>query len=171
MQHPDTEDGTSGFAARLLFGLVSRVRRRLGGAEGAVLQITALTRKTAIIEIFRNHWADEVGTRLSLVELIAAWKEVGLRADDLAAGLNEMLEDGSLQLHPNHYKPAVTLTQSGKDWLNGVGVDPRLLAEENRTLALLRERNKKQMPEEIEPGEMPHWRIVDRRIRVEVEQE
>jgi hypothetical protein len=171
MQNSDLEPGPSGYAARLLLGLISRVHRRLtAGGQGA-LPITALTRKTAIIEIFRSHWADEVGTRLSLIELMSAWNDVGLRADDLALGLNEMLEDGSLTLDPNYFKPAVTLTRKGKDWLDGVDVDPKVLAEQKQLLALVRERRRTQVPEETKPGEIPHWRIVDRRIRIDTDQE
>lgn len=170
-QNADLEPNTSGFAARLLLGLITRVRRRLatGAAEGSGLPITALTRKTAVLEIFRGYWADEVGNRLSLVELMAAWTEVGLRADDLALGLNEMLDDGSLVLDPNYSKPALTLARSGKDWLNGIGVEPKVLAEQKRILALVQERRRTQVPEVVEPGQMPHWRIVDRRVTMTID--
>src|ERR1700757_3615782 len=98
------------------------------------IDITALTRKTAIIELFRQCHADQEGASVLLTVLMVAWTDLGLRADDLSTGLNEMLEEGTLSLNADAKNPAVVLSPSGKAWLDGVGVDQRQKQEQERIL-------------------------------------
>lgn len=123
------------------------------------LTITALTRKTAILEIFSRCEQDQIGSSMLLTELMQAWPETGLRADDLAACLNEMLAEGSLRLDFRHYDSAVFLTESGKAWLDGIGVETALLAEQQRILAALHQRSKNPPP----PNPEQEWPTIDRR--------
>lgn len=131
------------------------------------LAITALTRKTAIIGLFRQCHADQVGSSVLLSVLMVAWTGLGLRGEDLSTGLNEMLEEGSLGLNPDHRQPAVMLTASGKAWLDGEGVDPRLLQEQERILRSVHQRAAGRPPEAAQPGREPRWRVVDRRVQLD----
>ncbi|MDR3418888.1 MAG: hypothetical protein P4L83_22160 [Nevskia sp.] len=128
------------------------------------MTITSITRKTAILEIFRQCHADKVGSPVLLNVLMVAWTQLGLRGDDLSNGLNEMLEDGSLMLDPDHRNPSVTLTATGKSWLDGVDVDPQVHAEQERILREARQRVENKPPEQ--KGGQQRWHIVDRRVRL-----
>lgn len=130
------------------------------------LAITALTRKTAIIELFRQCRADREGAPVLLTVLMVAWTDLGLRGEDLSTGLNEMLEEGSLNLNPDHKNPAVVLSASGKAWLDGVGVDPKLKQEQERILRSVKQRASSRAQEPSAPGREPRWRVVDRRVQL-----
>jgi hypothetical protein len=131
------------------------------------LEITALTRKTAIMEIVRQCRAGEVGSPVLLTVLMVAWTQLGLRDNDLSTGLNEMLDDGSLALDQDHNNPSVALTAAGKAWLDGTGVDPRLRAEQERILRTVRQRMESRPQEKLAPGQEPRWRIIDRRVSLD----
>jgi hypothetical protein len=129
------------------------------------LEITPLTRKTAIMDIVRQCRADQVGSPVLLSVLMVAWTQLGLRDNDLSNGLNEMLEDGSLSLNPDHLNPAVALTDSGKAWLDQL--DPRVRLEQERILRTVRQRMDSRPAEKLAPGQEPRWRIIDRRLRLD----
>lgn len=131
------------------------------------LEITALTRKTAIMEIVRQCRAGEVGSPVLLTVLMVAWTQLGLRDSDLSTGLNEMLDDGSLVLDQDQQNPSVALTAAGKAWADGVGVDPRARAEQERILRAARQRTDNKPPEKLAPGQEPRWRIIDRRVSLD----
>jgi len=124
------------------------------------LAITAATRKTAIFHLIRQCHADQVGAPVLLTVLMVAWTQLGLRGNDLSTGLNEMLDDGSLSLNPDHKNPAVALTANGKAWMQGHDADPQLRMEQERILRLVRQR-----AEALAPGQVPRWQVVDRRLR------
>jgi hypothetical protein len=127
--------------------------------------ITALTRKVAILDLFRQCHADRAGAPVLLTVLMVAWNENGLRADDLSNGLNEMLEDGSLGLDPDPKTPSVSLTPAGKSWADQL--DPQLRQEQERILRSVRLRVANRPPEKLAPGQEPRWRIVDRRVHLD----
>ncbi len=129
------------------------------------LAITALTRKTAILELFRQCRADQPGVAVLLTVLMAAWTQNGLRGEDLSTGLNEMLEDGSLALNPDPRNPTVALTTPGKAWIERL--DPHVRLEQERILRSLRQRVEGKPPEKLAPGQEPRWRIVDRRLQLD----
>jgi hypothetical protein len=129
------------------------------------LAITALTRKTAILQLIRQCHAERPGTPVLLTVLMVAWTQMGLRGDDLSTGLNEMLEDGSLGLDPDHKNPSVAVTERGKAWMDGVGADPQLRMEQERILRSVRQRAENRAPQAVAPGQVPRWQIVDRRVR------
>lgn len=131
------------------------------------LAITALTRKTAILHLIRQCRADQVGAPVLLTVLMVAWTQMGLRGDDLSTGLNEMLEDGSLALDPDHKSPSVSLTAEGKVWMDGVGMDPQQRLEQDRILHAVKRRAEANPPPAPAPGQVPRWQIVDRRVRFE----
>ncbi len=126
------------------------------------LVVTALTRKVAILELFRGCHADRAGAPVLLTVLMVAWNESGLRADDLSNGLNEMLEDGSLGLDSDPKHPSVALTAEGRAWAEQL--DPQIRQEQERILRSLRLRAANKPPEKLAPGQEPRWRIVDRRV-------
>ena len=130
------------------------------------LAITALTRKTAIIGLFRQCRADEEGASVLLSVLMVAWTQLGLRGDDLSTGLNEMLDEGSLTLNPDPRNPAAVLSARGKAWLDGVGVDPRARQEQERILRSVQQRAAGRPPETVQPGREPRWLVVDRRVQL-----
>jgi hypothetical protein len=129
------------------------------------IAITALTRKTAIMRLFRHCGAGREGAPVLLTVLMTAWTQLGLRGEDLSTGLNEMLEDASLALSMDPKNPSVSLTAAGKAWFDGVGVDPRQRLEQERILAEVQQRAGKRPPEI--PGQEPRWRIVDRRLQLD----
>jgi hypothetical protein len=129
------------------------------------LTITALTRKLAITELFRQCRADEVGDPVLLTVLMVAWTDSGLRGDDLSTGLNEMLEDGSLSLHADPKNPSVAFTADGKAWLEQL--DPQVKLEQERVLRTVRQRAQNKPPEKLAPGQEPRWRINDRRLHLD----
>jgi hypothetical protein len=129
------------------------------------LAITALTRKTAILHLIRQCHAEQPGTPVLLTVLMVAWTQLGLRGDDLSTGLNEMLEDGSLRLDPDHKNPSVALSESGKAWMDGPGANPQLRMEQERILRSVRQRADGLPPQAAAPGQVPRWQIVDRRVR------
>ena len=129
------------------------------------IAITALTRKTAIMRLFRQCRADQAGSQVLLTVLMTAWTQLGLRGEDLSTGLNEMLEDGSLSLNTDPRSPAVALTASGKAWLDGVGVNPQQMLEQERILREVQQRASQRLPDK--PGQEPRWRIVDRRVQLD----
>jgi hypothetical protein len=131
------------------------------------LEITALTRKTAIMEIIRQCHADKVGSPVLLTVMMVAWTQLGLRDNDLSNGLNEMLDEGSLALDTDPHNPAVALTEAGKAWLDGIGVDPRAKLEQERILRTVRQRLESRPQETLAPGQEPRWRIIDRRLRLD----
>ena len=131
------------------------------------LEITALTRKTAILEIVRQCHADKVGAPVLLTVLMVAWAQTGLRDSDLSNGLNELLDDGSLALDQDPQNPSVALTAAGKTWLEGEGVDPRERLEQERILRAARQRVEDKPQEKLAPGQEPRWRIIDRRIQLD----
>lgn len=131
------------------------------------LEITALTRKTAIMEIVRQCHADQVGAPVLLTVLMVAWSQQGLRDSDLSTGLNEMLDDGSFSLNQDPQNPSVALTAAGKAWLDGAGVDPRERLEQERILRAVRQRVQDKPQERLVPGQEPRWHIIDRRLRLE----
>lgn len=131
------------------------------------LVITAVTRKTAILELFRQCHADQAGAPVLLTVLMVAWTQMGLRGDDLSTGLNEMLGEGSLVLNPDVRQPSVSLSKSGKAWLDGVGVDPKVKLEQERILRTVQQRAQGRPPEKLAPGQEPRWRIIDRRVELE----
>ena len=130
------------------------------------LAITALTRKTAILQLIRQCHADSPGVPVLLTVLMVGWTQMGLRGDDLSTGLNEMLEDGSLALDPEHKNPSVSLTERGKAWTEGAGRDPQLHLEQERILRSVKLRTEGR-PQPATPGQVPRWQIVDRRVRFE----
>lgn len=171
MNQPAHPLAVTNYAVRMLLGLISRLHRRGAGldqpgTDPAALPVTALTRKTAITEIFRQSHADPPHAQMLLTELMAAWPQTGLRAADLAAGLNEMLEEDSLRL-ARHHPAAVALSESGRRWLDGADVDPRSHAEQLAILRAARQRQEDQPPEDAEPGHVPQWRVVDRRVSID----
>jgi len=129
------------------------------------LAVTALTRKLAILDLFRQCHADRAGAPVLLTVLMVAWTENGLRADDLSTGLNEMLEDGSLGLNSDPKHPSVALTPDGKSWAEQL--DPTLRQEQERILRSIRLRVANKPPEKLAPGQEPRWRIVDRRLHLD----
>jgi hypothetical protein len=131
------------------------------------LEITALTRKTAILEIVRQCHADKVGAPVLLTVLMVAWAQTGLRDGDLSNGLNELLDDGSLTLDQDPQNPSVALTAAGKTWLEGEGIDPRERLEQERILRAARQRVEDKPQEKLAPGQEPRWRIIDRRIQLD----
>jgi hypothetical protein len=134
---------------------------------GMNLEITALTRKTAILEIVRQCHADQVGAPVLLTVLMVAWAQTGLRDSDLSTGLNELLDDGSFSLNQDPHNPSVALTAAGKAWIEGVGVDPRERLEQERILRAARQRADNKPPEKLAPGQEPRWRIIDRRLQLD----
>jgi hypothetical protein len=129
------------------------------------IAITALTRKTAIIRLFRHCGATREGSPVLLTVLMTAWTQLGLRGEDLSTGLNEMLEDSSLALSTDPKSPSVSMTAAGKAWFDGIGVDPRLRLEQERILAEVQKRAEGRPPEHA--GQEPRWRIVDRRVQLD----
>ena len=129
------------------------------------LAITALTRKIAILELFRQCRADRPGAPVLLTVLMTAWTESGLRGEDLSTGLNEMLEDGSAGLNPDPKNPSVALTAAGKAWIEQL--DPHVKMDQDRILRSLRQRVEGKLPEKLAPGQEPRWRIVDRRLQLD----
>jgi hypothetical protein len=127
--------------------------------------ITSITRKVAIVDLFRQCHADQPGDPVLLTVLMVAWTDSGLRGDDLSTGLNEMLEDGSLNLNPDPKNPSVALTAEGRDWINQL--DPRAKQEQDRVLQSVRQRVQNRPPEKLAPGQEPRWRIIDRRLKIE----
>lgn len=131
------------------------------------LEITALTRKTAVMEIVRQCRADQVGSPVLLTVLMVAWTQLGLRENDLSTGLNEMLDDGSLSLNQDHQNPSVALTDAGKAWLDGIGIDVRARMEQERILRTAQQRTQNRPQEKLAPGQEPRWRIIDRRVQLD----
>ncbi len=129
-------------------------------------EITAATRKTAIFHVMRQCHADQVGQPVLLTVLMVGWTQLGLRGDDLSDGLNELLDDGSLGLNADPRSPAVLLTATGKAWMDGRGVDPHLRMEQDRILRSLQQRVGAAPQQELAPGQVPRWQIVDRRLRL-----
>lgn len=129
------------------------------------LAITALTRKIAIANLFRQCHADRPGAPVLLTVLMVAWTDQGLRGDDLSTGLNEMLEDGSLNLNADPKNPSVAFTAAGKDWVERL--DPQVKLEQERILSVARQRSQNKPAEKLAPGQEPRWRIVDRRIQLD----
>jgi hypothetical protein len=129
------------------------------------IAITALTRKTAIVELFRQCHADRVGAPLLLSVLMEGWTENGLRGDDLSTGLNEMLEDGSLSLDADPQNASVALTKEGQAWLGGL--DAQLRQEQEQILRTVRQRAENRPSDKLAPGQEPRWRMVDRRLHLE----
>lgn len=129
------------------------------------LNITALTRKVAITDLFRQCHADRAGAPVLLTVLMAAWTQSGLRGEDLSTGLNEMLEDGSVGLNPDPKTPSVALTAAGKAWVDQL--DPRVKLEQERMLHTVRQRTESKPQEKLAPGQEPRWRIVDRRLQLD----
>lgn len=129
------------------------------------LEITALTRKTAIMEIVRQCHADKVGSPVLLTVLMVAWAQLGLRDSDLSTGLNEMLDDGSLALNQDHQNPSVALTAAGKAWAESI--DPRVRMEQERILRTVQQRMQTRPQEKLAPGQEPRWRIIDRRVSLD----
>lgn len=129
------------------------------------LNITALTRKVAILDLFRQCRADRPGAPVLLTVLMAAWTQSGLRGDDLSNGLNEMLEDGSVGLNSDPKNPSVALTEAGRAWIDEL--DPQTKMEQDRMLRTLRQRAENRPPEKLAPGQEPRWRIVDRRLQLD----
>ena len=129
------------------------------------LAITALTRKTAILQLIRQCHADRPGAPVLLTVLMVGWTQMGLRGDDLSTGLNEMLEDGSLALDPDHKNPSVALTERGKAWIDGAGANPQLRLEQERILRSVKLRTEARPPQPMAPGQVPRWHVVDRRVR------
>ena len=127
--------------------------------------ITALTRKVAILHLIQQCHADRVGAPVLLTVLMVAWTQMGLRGDDLSTGLNEMLEDGSLGLDPDHKNPSISLTAAGKAWMEGEGANPQLRMEQERILRSVRQRAEGRPPQTEAPGQVPRWQIIDRRVR------
>lgn len=131
------------------------------------IAITAVTRKVAILDLIRQCHADQVGAPVLLTVLMVAWGQLGLRGDDLSTGLNEMLEEGSLSLEPDHRNPSVSLTASGMAWMEGEGVDPALRLEQERILRAVKQRASSRPPASETPGQVPRWQIIDRRLRLD----
>lgn len=129
------------------------------------LVITALTRRLAILDLFRQCHADQAGQPVLLTVLMVAWGDLGLRGDDLSTGLNEMLEDGSLSLNADPKNPSVTLSAEGRGWLERL--DPQERQEQERILRAVRQRAQNKPPEKLAPGQEPRWRIIDRRLQLE----
>jgi hypothetical protein len=129
------------------------------------LNITALTRKVAITDLFRQCHADRPGAPVLLTVLMVAWTQNGLRGEDLSAGLNEMLEDGSLILNPDPKNPSVALSPAGRAWVEQL--DPQVKLEQERMLRSVRQRMDSRPPEKLAPGQEPRWRIVDRRLQLD----
>jgi hypothetical protein len=127
--------------------------------------ITAATRKTAIVHLIRQCHADRVGEPVLLTALMAAWTLIGLRGEDLSTGLNEMLDDGSLSLIADHKNPAVALTEQGKAWMDGQGVDPQQRREQEWLLQKIQQRAGSPPPP-LAPGQVPRWQIVERRLKL-----
>jgi len=111
------------------------------------LAITALTRKTAILQLIRQCHAERPGTPVLLTVLMVAWTQMGLRGD------------------PDHKNPSVALSESGKAWMDGVGADPHLRMEQERILRSVRQRVEARPEQAMAPGQVPRWHIVDRRVR------
>jgi hypothetical protein len=131
------------------------------------MTVTPITRKVAILQIFREQRADKAGMGLALEALMAVWTRVGLRGDDLSNGLNELIEDGSLSLRPGHLDPMAVLTAEGKLWLDGVGMDQNVLVEQERVLQLFRSRVGDQKNAGQNGGAPQRWRVVDRRVQLD----
>ncbi|MDR3418889.1 MAG: hypothetical protein P4L83_22165 [Nevskia sp.] len=106
------------------------------------LAVTAATRKTAILHIFRDcrvHWASAQIPRSAIMD---AWLDVGLRQDDLEAGIDELLQEGSLCLVGSESDSVLRLTAAGEEWLDGpTGIrDSLARREQNRILRAVRSR-------------------------------
>jgi uncharacterized protein (TIGR03382 family) len=129
------------------------------------LEITALTRKTAIVDIFRQCGAGTPGSPVLLTVLMVAWSQLGLRNDDLSTGLNEMLEDGSLSLDADPRNPAVALTENGLNWVRTL--DPKVRLDQERILRSVQQRLQGRPVEKLAPGQEPRWRIIDRRLQID----
>ncbi|HZR37834.1 MAG TPA: hypothetical protein VFA75_20850 [Nevskia sp.] len=129
------------------------------------LNITDLTRKVAILDLFRQCHADRAGAPVLLTVLMVAWNESGLRADDLSVGLNEMLEAGTVSLDADPKSPSVALTPAGMAWIDQL--DPHVRQEQERILRSLRLRAANKPPEKLTPGQEPRWRIIDRRLQLD----
>jgi hypothetical protein len=106
------------------------------------LSVTAATRKTAILHIFRDcrsYWAN---ARIPRSAIMDAWVDVGLRQDDLTSGIDELLHEGSLVLVGSRSDSLLSLTAAGEEWLDGPRGFRDSLArrEQNRILREVRSR-------------------------------
>ena len=105
------------------------------------LPVTAATRKTAILHIFsdcRAHW----GGTIPRSAIMDAWTDVGLRNDDLTAGIDELLQEGCLCLVGSADDSVLRLTAAGEEWLEGPhGIrDSLARREQKRILRAVRAR-------------------------------
>ena len=157
------------------------------------IAITALTRKTAIMRLFRQCRADQAGSQVLLTVLMTAWTQLGLphfqinpdrRIPALAIAALNSQNPGVSQLavalfaaNPPlpgivlqntfgiHQSEVDSLTASGKAWLDGVGVNPQQMLEQERILREVQQRASQRLPDK--PGQEPRWRIVDRRVQLD----
>lgn len=125
-------------------------------ANSAPLAITAATWRVAMLSVMADRGTLDVGTQLTLVELMAAWGISGLRADDMSAALNESLTDRIIEFHGNGIKSFVTLTAAGYEWLRSAWASGEFM-KQRRILDFIRDR-----PRTAGLAEPPHFR--DRRV-------
>lgn len=83
-----------------------------------VIEVTAATRKLAILGIFRDVFAAGAPP-LRLPQLRAAWNSSGLRGGDLESGLEELVQDGTLTRVEAGDEAAFALTAQGAHWVSG----------------------------------------------------
>jgi hypothetical protein len=95
-----------------------RPDRDLAASASTSLEVSPATRRTAILKVMADLGYLQVEAHLALPALMASWNTVGLRADDLAAGLNECLADGILKFSGGAHDSALWLSRDGKAWID-----------------------------------------------------
>lgn len=93
------------------------------------LNVSAATRRTALLKLMIDLRSLRIGVRLPVVELMSVWNTTGLRGDDLSAGLNECLEAGILDFAVAGADPSVALTAAGASWLDSLEARGEIAAQ------------------------------------------
>jgi hypothetical protein len=104
------------------------------------LNVTAATRRTALLKLMIELRCLRVGVRLKVTQLMGAWSRTGLRASDLSDALNESLEAGVLDFSATGADVSVALTFAGASWIDSAD-GKREIAAERPTLEAAQQRH------------------------------
>jgi hypothetical protein len=93
------------------------------------LNVTAATRRTAILKLMIELRFLRVGLRLRIADIMRAWNRTGLRGDDLSAALNESLAAGILDFSGTGPEASVALTSAGASWIDSPEAKSEIAAQ------------------------------------------